>query len=510
VGRTTGLDELAGLHDNQEVEMTIAVDQEREILASVKTDLFIGGKWRPSSSGRTFEVSDPATTNVLAAVADATAVDALAALESATEASISWAASPPRTRAELLRRAFELTIERREQFALLMTLEMGKPLTEARGEVTYAAEFLRWFSEEAVRIHGEYLLAPEGTMRILTSRRPVGPSYLITPWNFPLAMATRKIAPALAAGCTVILKPAELTPLTTHAFVALLEEVGIPAGVVNLISTSEPAAVTEPLLRDRRLRKLSFTGSTEVGRLLMSQASSNLLRLSMELGGNAPFIIFDDADLDKAIEGVMVAKMRNMGEACTSANRIYVHESKVDEFSERLAEVMSSLQVGRGTEDGVQVGPLIEAAAVEKVDALVQNAAELGARVLTGGRSFGPGHFYAPTVVRDVPVEARMAREEIFGPVAPIFTFSSEEEAVSHANDTEYGLVTYLFTQRLDRALRVIDRLETGMVGVNQGLVSNAAGPFGGVKHSGFGREGGFEGLEEYLETKYAAIALGS
>jgi succinate-semialdehyde dehydrogenase/glutarate-semialdehyde dehydrogenase len=488
--------------------MQSGTDQEERLLRSVKTELFIGGTWRPSASDSTFEVVDPSTTQVLATVADATPADALDALQSASDAAESWANRSPRERGELLRRCFELTIERREELALLMTLEMGKPLAEARGEVTYAAEFLRWFSEEAVRAHGEYYLAPEGTMRIMTSRRPVGPSLLITPWNFPLAMATRKIAPALAAGCTVVLKPAELTPLTAHAFVGILEEIGLPPGVVNLISTSNPAAVTEPLLRDRRLRKLSFTGSTEVGRLLMAQAAPNLLRLSMELGGNAPFVIFDDADLDRAVEGVMVAKMRNMGEACTSANRIYVHESRVGEFSERLSQAMSSLRVGRGTEDGVQVGPLIEADAVTKVDSLVAEARERGARVLTGGRSFGPGYFYEPTVLKDVPVDARMAHEEIFGPVAPVFSFSDEDEVVALANSTEFGLVAYLYTQRLDRALRVIDRLETGMVGVNQGMVSNAAGPFGGVKHSGFGREGGFEGIDEYLETKYAAIAL--
>jgi succinate-semialdehyde dehydrogenase/glutarate-semialdehyde dehydrogenase len=479
---------------------------EREVVDAVAKDLYVGGRWRKSSDSKRFRVEDPSTKEVIAEVADATPDDALAALEAAADAQRSWGRTPPRVRAELLRRAFELTLQRQEELALLMTLEMGKPLAESRGEVLYAAEFLRWFSEEAVRIKGDYYMGPEGSMKILTQRQPVGPSYLITPWNFPLAMATRKLGPALAAGCTAIVKPAELTPLTMAAFFEILIEVGLPDGVVNLIQTSDPAAVTKPLLSDRRLRKLSFTGSTEVGRLLMAQASNNLLRLSMELGGNAPLIVFDDANIEKAVQGAALAKLRNTGEACTSANRIFVQRGVAEEFSEALKSRFESLKVGRGTEEGVDVGPLVEQAAVDKVSRLVADARERGAKIVAGGGSFGPGYFFEPTIVLGVDPSFAIANEEIFGPVAALYIFDEEEEVVDMANSTPYGLVAYLFTENLNRALRVVERLETGMVGVNQGLVSNAAGPFGGVKHSGFGREGGFEGIEEYLYVKYAAI----
>lgn len=481
-------------------------DLELQIVSKVPTELFIDGKWTPSQSGRTFEVEDPSTRETIATVADGDHRDGLAALSAAANAQYDWGRTAPRHRAEILRRAFEETMKRQDELATLMTLEMGKPFAESKGEVSYAAEFLRWFSEEAVRITGEYFVGPEGTMRLLTSRQPVGPSLLITPWNFPLAMATRKMAPALAAGCTVIVKPAELTPLTMAAFVSILHEVGVPNGVVNLVHTSDPGEFTEPLLRDHRLRKLSFTGSTEVGKMLMSQASHNLLRLSMELGGNAPLLVFEDADLDRAVNGAMLAKMRNIGEACTSANRILVQRSVADEFSRRLAERFSQLKVGRGMDDNVDVGPLVEMAAVEKVSRLVDDAKRRGGRVVVGGNTMGPGYFYQPTIIMDVDSSFDIAKEEIFGPVAAVYPFDTEDEAITIANDTNYGLVAYIFTENFDRALRVMEKLETGMVAINQGLVSNAAGPFGGVKHSGFGREGGFEGIDEYLNVKYAAI----
>ncbi len=479
---------------------------EKATVDSVPKELFIDGSWKKSSDGKSFKVEDPATRDVIGEVADATVDDALAALEAAHLAQESWGRTAPRLRAEMLRKAYELTIAHQDELALLMTLEMGKPLSESRGEVLYAAEFLRWFSEEAVRIKGEYYMGPEGSMKILTQRQPVGPSYMITPWNFPLAMATRKLGPALAAGCTTIVKPAELTPLTMAAFFRILEEVGVPNGVVNLIHTSDPGAVSVSLMNDTRLRKLSFTGSTEVGRLLMSQASNNLLRLSMELGGNAPLIVFEDADLDKAVQGAMLAKLRNTGEACTSANRIFVQRGVAEEFSLALKSRFEALKVGRGTDAGVEVGPLVEQAALDKVQRLVTDARSRGARIVAGGGSFGPGYFFEPTIVLGVDSSFEIANEEIFGPVAALYVFDTEEEVIKLANSTPYGLVAYLFTENLNRALRVVERLETGMVGVNQGLVSNAAGPFGGVKHSGFGREGGFEGIDEYLYVKYAAI----
>ncbi len=482
-------------------------DREQEVLSWVNKQLFIGGKWVDSSTGATYEVEDPATNLILAQVADGTAEDAIAALDAASAAFESWAETPPRARAEVIRRAFEIIMERQEELALLMTMEMGKPLSESRGEVAYAAEFFRWFAEEAVRIDGRYYVAPDGNSRVLTMKQPVGPTYMITPWNFPLAMGTRKIGPALAAGCTVVLEPAEQTPLCSLALAQILTEAGLPGGVVNVINTTNPGPITDALVADERLRKLSFTGSTEVGKMLVAKSANNLLRISMELGGNAPFIVFDDADLDLAVDGAMVAKMRNMGEACTSANRFLVSSKVADAFADKLAARMGGMRVGRGTEDGIQVGPLIDADAVAKVQGLVKDAISRGAKLVTGGDKLdGAGHFFAPTVLTNVNRDARISAEEIFGPVASIVTFESEEEAIRLANATEYGLVAYVFSQSLSRSLRVIEKLETGMVGLNQGLVSNAAAPFGGVKHSGFGREGGFEGIEEYLALKYVAI----
>jgi len=390
-----------------------------------------------------------------------------------------------------------------------MTLEMGKPLAEARGEVTYGAEFFRWFSEEAVRIAGRYSVAPSGGTRLLTMKQPVGPVYAITPWNFPLAMGTRKIGPALAAGCTVVIKPAAQTPLTTLALAAVLIEAGLPDGVLNVITTSRSGAVSGPIIADPRLRKLTFTGSTSVGQKLIEQSAKNVLKTSMELGGNAPFLVFGDADLDKAVDGAMLAKMRNIGEACTAANRFIVHESVAAEFSKRLADRMGAMSIGRGIDDGVQVGPLVDSAAIDKVTELVADAIDRGASVLTGGSTIdGPGHFYPPTVLTGVPTTAKVFREEIFGPVAPIITFDTDQDGIDKANDTEYGLVAYAFTENVTRAITVAEKLDTGMVGINQGIVSNPAAPFGGVKMSGLGREGGTEGIEEYLETKYVGIKL--
>jgi succinate-semialdehyde dehydrogenase/glutarate-semialdehyde dehydrogenase len=472
--------------------------------------MLIGGAWRPSSEGRTFGVEDPSTGAVLCAVADATPADGLAALDAAVKAQESWAQHPPRQRGEILRRAFELILRRQEELARLMTLEMGKPLPESRTEIAYAAEFFRWFAEEAVRIDGGYAIPPNGQGRFLVMKQPVGPCLLITPWNFPMAMGTRKIGPAVAAGCTMVIKPAEQTPLSLLALAEILQQAGLPDGVLNVVTTTSPGEVMEPLIRDGRARKLSFTGSTEVGRTLLEQCADQVLRVSMELGGNAPFVVFEDADLDAAVDGAMLAKMRNIGEACTAANRFYVHSSVAEEFSRRLAERMSALTIGRGVEDGVEVGPLIDATAREKVATLVADAVARGARVLTGAEAVaGDGYFYRPTVLTDVPRDARMQHEEIFGPVAPVTTFETEDEAVGAANDTEYGLVAYLYVRDLARAVRVCERLETGMIGLNQGMVSNPAAPFGGVKHSGLGREGGRVGIEEFLETKYVALNVG-
>jgi succinate-semialdehyde dehydrogenase / glutarate-semialdehyde dehydrogenase len=484
--------------------------REQGVVAGVPTQLHIAGQWVDAEDKATFDVLDPATREVLCSVADASAADGMAALDAAVEAQSSFAAMPPQQRADILTRAFGLLHERIDDLALLMTMEMGKPLAEARGEITYAAEFLRHFAGEATRISGGYQTAPAGGARFLVTRQPVGPSLLITPWNFPMAMGTRKIGPAIAAGCTSVIKPAHQTPLSMLALVDILREAGAPDGVVNIVPTTAPGRVMEPLIRSGKARKLSFTGSTKVGKVLLEQCSEKVLRTSMELGGNAPFIVFEDADLDEAVTGAMAAKMRNMGEACTAANRIYVHDSLIDEFGRRMAERMAGLVVGRGTEDGVDVGPLIDEAAQDKVSELVDDAVSRGARVLTGGqRPEGAGYFFPPTVLTGVSPDARMAHGEIFGPVAPLTPFSSEDEVVAAANATEYGLVAYVFTNDLRRALRVAERLESGMVGLNQGVVSNPAAPFGGVKESGLGREGGSVGIDEFLETKYVGIALG-
>ena len=477
---------------------------ESDLLAKVPSQLFLGGEWVDGTSGRTIDVTDPATGLVLKTIADASVADAKRAMDIAAETQESWAATAPRVRGEILRGAFDLLQERAQEFALLMTLEMGKPLAEARGEVTYGGEFLRWFSEEAVRIAGRYGSNPEGTGRMIVTQVPVGPSYLITPWNFPLAMATRKIAPALAAGCTAIIKPAALTPLTTLYFAKLLQDAGLPDGVLGVLTTSKSGEITSPILADTRLRKLSFTGSTPVGVALLKEAANNVLRTSMELGGNAPFIVFEDADLDKAVEGALLAKFRNIGEACTAANRFIVHESIADEFARRVTERVKAFRIGRGTEEGVTIGPLINADAVSKAKSLVDDAVNRGATLLAGGSAIeGAGTFFEPTVVTGVQPGSDILREEIFGPVLSIIPFTDEADAVAKANDTEYGLVGYVYTKDLARGQRLIESVRTGMMGLNVGVVSNAAAPFGGVKQSGLGREGGFEGIHEYLSTKY-------
>jgi succinate-semialdehyde dehydrogenase/glutarate-semialdehyde dehydrogenase len=482
-------------------------EERRKVLAAVPKELFIGGKWRPSSSGTTLAVEDPATGETIAEVADATADDARAALDAAVAAGPEWAATAPRARSEILRRAFELLTERSDDLAMLMSLEMGKPLAESAGEIAYAAEFFRWFAEEAVRIDGRWSRNPAGNGRLVVLHQPVGPCLLITPWNFPMAMGTRKIGPAVAAGCTMVLKPAQLTPLSSLALGELLAEAGLPPGVLNIVTTSHAGDATGPLMSDARLRKLSFTGSTEVGQALAAKASEQLLRLSMELGGNAPFLVFGDADVEAAVEGAVIAKLRNGGEACTAANRFYVHRSVAAEFTDRLAARFAAITVGPGYDPTSQLGPLIDRRQLAKVAELVDDALAKGARCLVGGTTLDrPGYFFPATVLTDVAAVSRLLKEEIFGPVAPIVTFDSDAEAIAQANDTEFGLVAYLFTRDLDRAIGVAEALETGMVGLNQGLVSNAAAPFGGVKHSGYGREGGHEGIHEYLEVKYLAI----
>ena len=482
---------------------------ELTVVDGVEKRLYIGGEWRDATGGETLAVEDPSTAEALCEVADATPDDALAALGAATEAQAEWKNTAPRERGEILRRAFEKIVERTDELALLMTLEMGKSVKESKAEIAYAAEFFRWFSEEAVRIEGRYAVPPAGTGRMLTMKQPVGPCILITPWNFPMAMGTRKIGPAVAAGCTMVVKPAKQTPLSMLALAQILEESGLPGGVVNVITSSSSGSVMGPLISDPRARKLSFTGSTEVGRKLIEQSAERILRVSMELGGNAPFIVFDDADVDAAVEGALVAKMRNVGEACTAANRFHVSESVSGEFAEKLAKRMEAMKVGRGTEEGVEVGPLIDGDQRDKVQSLVEDALGKGAKALVGAEKMeGAGYFYRPTVLDDVPQDATLLKEEIFGPVAPVASFGSEEEAIAAANDTEYGLVAYVFTRDLKRALRVCEGLETGMVGLNQGMVSNASAPFGGIKASGYGREGGHEGIQEYLETKYVAINL--
>jgi succinate-semialdehyde dehydrogenase/glutarate-semialdehyde dehydrogenase len=488
--------------------MAIAT-QEQQVVDGVKKQLFIGGEWRDASGGATLEVIDPATEEPLCEVADGSPEDAMAALDAAVAAQKEWGASAPNDRAGILWKAFEALMERADELALLMTLEMGKPVAESKAEIVYAADFFRWFSGEALRIDGNYKQFANGMSRVLVMKQPVGPSLMITPWNFPMAMGTRKVGPAIAAGCTTVMKPAQQTPLSMLALGQILDETGLPGGVFNILTTSSSGKTTGPLIEDPRLRKLSFTGSTEVGRKLIEASAQNVLKTSMELGGNAPFLIFDDADLDAAVDGAVLAKMRNIGEACTSANRFHVAEPVQEEFERRLGEKMGSLKMGRGTEEDVKVGPLIDEPSREKVAGLVQDALDKGASRVVGGEiPDGRGYFYAPTVLGRVPADARLLHEEIFGPVAPVTAFESEEDAITRANDTEYGLVAYVFTRDIKRAIRVCEGLETGMVGLNQGMVSNAGAPFGGVKQSGIGREGGKEGLEEFLETKYVAVNL--
>jgi succinate-semialdehyde dehydrogenase / glutarate-semialdehyde dehydrogenase len=489
--------------------MSITAEQEKSVLTNVQSQLYIGGEWRESSNGETLAVEDPSTGETIATVADATPEDAAAALDAACAVQAEWAAHPPRERGEILRRAWEAITAKADELALVMTLEMGKPLAESKAEIAYASEFFRWFAEEAVRIEGRFATAPNGAGRLITMRQPVGPCYMITPWNFPMAMGTRKIGPAVAAGCTMVVKPAQQTPLSMLALGEILEEAGLPKGVLNIVTSSKSSDVSKPIIGDPRLRKLSFTGSTEVGRKLIEQSAHNVLRVSMELGGNAPFLVFDDADVDAAVEGAVIAKMRNIGEACTAANRFHVADKVRDEFTEKLAAQLADMPVGRGTDDEVKVGPLIDGTQRSKVAELVQDAEQKGAQVVLGGKERdGQGYFFDPTVLADVPVEARLLKEEIFGPVAPVASFDDEEAAVAAANDTEYGLVAYVYTSDIKRAFRVVEGLETGMVGLNQGLVSNPAAPFGGVKQSGFGREGGAEGIHEYLEVKYVAMNL--
>jgi len=488
--------------------MTTATE-ETQVVESVPKQLFIGGEWRNATGSGTLPVEDPATNETIAEVADATPDDAKAALAAAHEAQQDFKNHPPRERGEILRRAWALMQERADELALLMTLEMGKSIAESKAEISYASEFLRWFSEQAVRIEGRYANAPNGAGRLLTMRQPVGPCIFITPWNFPAAMGTRKIGPAVAAGCTMVVKPAKQTPLSMLALAQILEEAGLPRGVLNVVTAKSSGSAMEPLIKDPRARKLSFTGSTAVGKQLIAQAADQVLKVSMELGGNAPFLIFDDADVDDAVQGAMIAKMRNIGEACTAANRFHVADRVADEFTTKLAEKMSGLKVGRGTEEDVDVGPLIDDDQRQTVQGLVDDAVAKGAEVVVGGtKRDGAGYFYDPTVLADVSGDADLLKEEIFGPVAPVTGFSDEEEAVAAANDTEYGLVAYVYTSNLKRALRVCENLETGMIGLNQGLVSNPAAPFGGIKQSGFGREGGPEGIDEYLETKYVAVNL--
>jgi succinate-semialdehyde dehydrogenase/glutarate-semialdehyde dehydrogenase len=476
-----------------------------KLLSSVPTGPWIGGEERQGSG--TFDVRDPSDDHVLLTIADATPDDAITALDAAAAVQAEWAGTPPRERGEILRSVWEIISARAEDVATLMTLEMGKVLPESMTEVKYGGEFFRWFSEEAVRIHGRFTPSPAGSGRILVTKQPVGPCYAITPWNFPLAMGTRKIGPAMAAGCTMIVKPAQETPLTMLLLAKLMDEAGLPKGVLSVLPTTHTADVTKALIDDGRLRKLTFTGSTPVGKSLVKQSADKLLRLSMELGGNAPFLVFDDADVDAAVDGAMLAKMRNGGEACTAANRFHVANAVREEFTEKLVKRMSEVTLGNGLDKSATLGPLINAKQLEKVKELVDDAVSKGATVAIGGEvPDRPGHFYPATVLTDVPPNARILREEVFGPVAPIAGFDTEEEGIAAANDTEYGLAAYIYTQSLDRALRVAEEIESGMVGVNRGVISDPAAPFGGVKESGFGREGGFEGIEEYLDIKYVGL----
>ena len=478
-----------------------------EVLSLVPTGLLINGQWVDAQDGATFDVENPATGEVIATLASAGEADAMAALDAACAVQDEWAATSPRERSAILSRAFDLVQERAETFATLMTLEMGKPLAEARGEVTYGGEFLRWFAEEAVRDYGRSFPAPEGTLNMITRRKPVGPCLLITPWNFPLAMATRKVAPAVAAGCTMVLKAAKLTPLTAQYFAQTMIDAGLPAGVLNVVCGNSASAISGPVMADSRLRKVSFTGSTPVGKTLLKAAADNVLRTSMELGGNAPFIVFEDADIDQAVEGAMGAKMRNIGEACTAANRFIVHESVAEEFSKKFADKIAALNLGDGLEEGITCGPLVEKKAQDSIASFVDDAVEKGATVLVGGEKLeGAGYFYKPTVLTNVSPDMRVTQEEIFGPVAPIITFSEEDEALKIANDTEFGLASYVYTESIDRMFRVADGLEFGLMGANAGVISNAAAPFGGVKQSGMGREGGAEGIEEYTTVQYIGI----
>lgn len=475
------------------------------LLKSVPTGLWIGGEERTTSS--TFNVLDPSDDQVIATVSDAGAEDAVAALDAACAVQAEWAATAPRKRGEILRSVFEAITEQADDIAALMTLEMGKVFAESKGEVTYGGEFFRWFAEEAVRIGGRYTPSPAGTGRIIVTKQAVGPCYAITPWNFPLAMGTRKMGPAFAAGCTMIVKPAQETPLTMLYLAKLMDEAGLPKGVLSVLPTSSPGPVTEALIDDGRLRKLTFTGSTGVGKSLVKQSADKLLRTSMELGGNAPFVVFDDADIDAAVDGAILAKMRNGGEACTAANRFHVANSVREEFTEKLVKRMSEFTLGKGLDESATLGPLINSKQLSKVTELVSDAVSRGATVAVGGVApGGPGNFYPATVLADVPADARILKEEVFGPVAPITGFDTEEEGIAAANDTEYGLAAYIYTRSLDRALRVAEGIESGMVGVNRGVISDAAAPFGGIKESGFGREGGTEGIEEYLDTKYIAL----
>lgn len=488
-------------------ETTAAAERARELIDALPTDLLIGGTWVPAASGRRLDVVNPATEQAIASIADGAEEDARRAIETAASAQQDWGRTAPRRRSEILRRAFELVMARQDDLALIMTTEMGKPLPEARGEVAYAAEFLRWFSEEAVRIGGDATMSGDGGTRIICTREPVGPCVLVTPWNFPLAMGARKIGPAIAAGCTMVFKPADLTPLSSFALAQILLEAGLPPGVLNVVCTSDPGAVVGPWMSSGLARKLTFTGSTAVGVRLLGQAAEHVMRTSMELGGNAPFIVFDDADLADAVDGAMVAKMRNMGEACTAANRIFVQRGVAEEFSHRLAQRMGALVVGDGTDDGVQVGPLVGPPALAKVEGLVADAIARGASVIVGGEPPDrTGYFYPPTVLADVSPASALMSQEIFGPVAPVITFDSEEQVVEMANDTAWGLVGYLYTRDVDRGFRLSETIEVGMLGLNTGLVSNPAAPFGGVKASGLGREGGRVGIEEFLEIKYLAM----
>ncbi|PNL17465.1 NAD-dependent succinate-semialdehyde dehydrogenase [Micrococcus sp. FDAARGOS_333] len=487
--------------------MTVTAEREKTLLESVPKGLLIDGEWRDASSGTTFDVKDPATGEVLASLQDGGSDDAKAAFDAACAAQKDWARTPAKERADILRRAYDMINERAEDFALLMTLEMGKPLAEARGEVTYGNGFLRWFSEEAVRHYGRTMNAPEGTLKMQVNHKPVGPCLLITPWNFPLAMATRKVGPAVAAGCTMVLKAAKLTPLTTQLFAQVMQEAGLPKGVLNVVSGSSASAISGPILEDPRLRKVSFTGSTPVGVKLMQDAAKNVLRTSMELGGNAPLIVFEDADLDAAVEGAFAAKMRNMGEACTAANRFLVHEDVAEEFTKKFVARLEALKPLRGTDPDSTLGPIVDEGARDDIHALVTEAVEAGGEVLTGGQKVdGPGYFYQPTALK-VDKGNPILKQEIFGPVAPILTFSTEEEAIEMANDTEYGLASYLFTQDYARMYRVSEQIEFGLVGYNAGVISNPAAPFGGVKQSGLGREGGAEGIEEYTTVQFIGIA---